>query len=144
MLWTAQLYCAGGGRGASWAWRHERKFAPSALQIARWLDGAAASELAPPPRDANGPLPAPLFCSVVLPPHVTRQMAPRDLSRALEPGGALEWLAESHAAKRRRRRRREAAIARDAGADAAGADDGDDDEEEGEAAAAPERLRSRS
>ena len=144
VLWTAQLYCAGGGRGASWAWRHERKFAPSALQIARWLDGAAAAELAPPPRDANGPLPAPLFCSVVLPPHVTRQMAPRDLSRALEPGGALEWLAESHAAEAAAAAAaKEAAIARDAGAADDGADDGDDDEEEeeeGEAAAAPETV----
>ena len=143
VLWTAQLYCAGGGRGASWAWRHERKFAPSALQIARWLDGAAAAELAPPPRDANGPLPAPLFCSVVLPPHVTRQMAPRDLSRALEPGGALEWLAESHAAEAAAAAAaKEAAIARDAGAGAAddGDGDGDGDDEEGEAAAAPETV----
>ena len=116
------------------------KFAPSALQIARWLDGAAASSSRrrrATPRPAAGAAlllggaaaarDAPDGASRPQPRPRARRGArvARGVARG-RGGGGGGGEGGGDSARRRRRRR--------------GADDGDDEEEEGEAAAAPETV----
>ena len=87
MLWTAQLFAD--GVCPDFEWHYKMAFAPSAQQLASYLEAPGrASELAPP-RSRAPPLPAPVVCAVMLPRADALRLAPPPLATQLREGGSL-------------------------------------------------------
>ena len=90
MLWTAQLFAD--GVCPDFEWHYKMAFAPSALQLASYLEAPGRSLELAPPRSRAPPLPAPVVCAVMLPRVDALRLAPPPLAKQLREGGRLSFV----------------------------------------------------